>query len=107
MQNSIIVVIIIIVILVLWLNFSSIESFRSNCMENVFGQISCYPYGMFPFFIADYVFPRFPHTWSPRFHGPSYRPLIRRPRVVRSPIFRGSRVVRSPSVRGPRVVGRW
>lgn len=62
--------IILALILVLILISYRIEGF--TCIENVFGKVTCYNSGYYPFFIGDFMYPRYPFEYGKWVHGPSF-----------------------------------
>ena len=69
-MNTLIYIIIIILILAFLLS-SRVEGF-SNCIENVFGKVTCYNAGFYPFFIGDFMYPRYPFEYGKWIHGPAF-----------------------------------
>ncbi len=87
-EQFILIIIVILVIAAVLLGYSTIEGFYTyfppgNCMENVFGKVTCFRPGYFPFYIADFVYPRFAYRFSPWVHGPAFRPIIKKKIIIK------------------------
>ena len=85
MYYSIVTIILIVAIVIA--TMLSIETFYtyyppSNCMENVFGNTTCYPPGFYPFYNGSYFWPFYQYWSSPYYYKSPYRP-IRNKKIIK------------------------
>ena len=81
------IITLIIVLLILFAIWPGIEPFYyyppSNCMQNIFGNTTCYPPGYYPFYSPNYLWPFYPYWYSPYYYKSPYWPLEKKKIIVK------------------------